>query len=85
MLAIGLMNAIMFSDHFQPRLRMPGHSRRRQIGGTVVLLMTGALADNSGSLGAALLLPAACYAIIAYFGYYARRPHVPQAATPHTG
>ena len=44
-------------------------------GGAVVPLLTGMLADLSGSLGIALLLPAACYAIIAYFGYYARRPH----------
>jgi FHS family L-fucose permease-like MFS transporter len=36
--------------------------------------MTGFLADRSGSLQFALLLPALCYAIIAAFGIYARRP-----------
>ena len=38
------------------------------------LSATGALADLTGHLGFALLLPAACYAIIAAFGVYARRP-----------
>jgi FHS family L-fucose permease-like MFS transporter len=32
------------------------------------------LADRSGSLHFALLLPAICYGIIAAFGVYARRP-----------
>ena len=43
-------------------------------GGAVVPLATGFLADQSGSLHFALLLPALCYAIIAAFGIYARRP-----------
>jgi len=43
-------------------------------GGAVVPLLTGFLADQSGSLHFALLLPALCYAIIAAFGVYARRP-----------
>jgi FHS family L-fucose permease-like MFS transporter len=43
-------------------------------GGAVVPLMTGFLADRSGSLHFALLLPAICYAIIAVFGFFARRP-----------
>ena len=30
--------------------------------------------DATGSLGTALLLPAACYAVIAAFGIFARRP-----------
>ena len=34
------------------------------------------LADLTGSLALALLLPALCYAVIACFGYYARRPAV---------
>jgi len=37
-------------------------------------LCTGFLADKSGSLHFALLLPALCYAVIAGFGIYARRP-----------
>ena len=43
-------------------------------GGAVVPLLTGLLADSSGSLHFALLLPALCYAVIAAFGIYARRP-----------
>ena len=52
-------------------------------GGAVVPLLTGVLADLSGSLGIALLMPAACYAIIAYFGYFARRPHAALAGAAH--
>ncbi len=37
-------------------------------------LLTGMLADASGSLGLALALPAVCYLVIAMFGLYARRP-----------
>jgi FHS family L-fucose permease-like MFS transporter len=43
-------------------------------GGAVIPLLTGVLADASGSLAIALLLPAACYAVIACYGFYARRP-----------
>ncbi len=46
-------------------------------------LLAGVLADLSGSLGIALLLPAACYAVIAYFGYYARRPHAALAGAAY--
>ena len=49
-------------------------------GGAVVPLATGALADATGSLALALILPAACYAVIAAFGYYARRPYDGPAA-----
>ena len=43
-------------------------------GGAVVPLATGALADITGSLTLALALPAVCYAVIAAYGVYARRP-----------
>jgi len=43
-------------------------------GGAVVPLLTGVIADVTGSLAPALLLPALCYAVIAGFGWYARRP-----------
>ena len=43
-------------------------------GGAVVPVLTGLLADKSGSLQFALLLPALCYAVIGAFGIYARRP-----------
>ena len=82
LLAIGLMNSIMFPTIFS--LASEGLGPRAAdgsgiiniaiFGGAVVPLLTGMLADLSGNLGIALLLPAACYAIIAYFGYFARRP-----------
>ena len=40
-------------------------------GGAVVPLATGALADATGSLGAAMILPALCYAVILGYGLYA--------------
>jgi FHS family L-fucose permease-like MFS transporter len=43
-------------------------------GGAVVPVLTGLLADKSGSLHFAMLLPALCYAVICAFGIYARRP-----------
>lgn len=43
------------------------------VGGAVVPLITGHTADLLG-LKAALLVPAVCYAGIAGFGLYARRP-----------
>lgn len=84
LLAIGLMNAIMFPTIFSLASEKLG-SRAADgsgiinvaiFGGAVVPLATGALADLTGSLATALLLPALCYAVIAAFGYYARRPAV---------
>ncbi len=82
LLAIGLMNSIMFPTIFS--LASEGLGSRAAdgsgiiniaiFGGAVIPLLTGMLADVSGSLGIALLLPAACYALIAYFGIFARRP-----------
>jgi FHS family L-fucose permease-like MFS transporter len=82
LLAIGLMNSIMFPTIFSLACERLG-SRAADgsgiinvaiFGGAVVPLATGALADMTGSLGLALLLPALCYAVIAGFGIYARRP-----------
>ena len=82
LLAIGLMNAIMFPTIFSLASEKLG-SRAADgsgiinvaiFGGAVVPLATGAVADLTGSLATALLLPALCYAIIAGFGIYARRP-----------
>jgi FHS family L-fucose permease-like MFS transporter len=82
LLAIGLMNSIMFPTIFSlaceklgPRAADgSGIINIAIFGGAVVPLLTGVLADSSGSLQFALLLPALCYAIIAAFGIYARRP-----------
>ncbi len=83
LLAIGLMNSIMFPTIFT--LASEGLGSRAAdgsgiinvaiFGGAVIPLLTGALADLSGSLSIALALPAVCYVIIAYFGWFSRRPH----------
>jgi FHS family L-fucose permease-like MFS transporter len=82
LLAIGLMNSIMFPTIFS--LACEGLGDRAAdgsgvicvaiVGGAVIPPLTGHLADLSGSLSLALLLPAACYVLIAAFGIYARRP-----------
>lgn len=82
LLAIGLMNSIMFPTIFSLACQKLGASAADGsgiinvaiCGGAIVPLAVGALADVSGSLGLALALPATCYAVIAAFGFYARRP-----------
>lgn len=81
LLAVGLMNAIMFPTIFSLASEKLGARAADGsgiinvaiFGGAVIPLITGALADAS-NLQFALLLPAACYALIAIYGYYARRP-----------
>jgi FHS family L-fucose permease-like MFS transporter len=82
LLAIGLANSIMFPTIFS--LACEGLGKRAAdgsgiinvaiFGGAVIPLMTGAIADLTGNLSASLTLPASCYAIIAVFGFFARRP-----------
>ena len=82
LLAIGLMNAIMFPTIFTlaceklgPRAADgSGIINVAIFGGAVIPLLTGVIADATGSLAIAFILPAACYAVIAGFGWYARRP-----------
>lgn len=81
LLAIGLMNSIMFPTIFA--LASEGLGRRSAegsgviatsiVGGAIVPPLTGSLADSFG-LHAALALPASCYVVIAAYGVYARRP-----------
>jgi FHS family L-fucose permease-like MFS transporter len=81
LLAVGLMNAIMFPTIFSlaceklgPRAADgSGIINVAICGGAIIPPMYGALADAT-SLAFALVLPAACYAIIAGFGIFARRP-----------
>ena len=82
LLAIGLMNSIMFPTIFSLACEKLG-SRAADgsgiiniaiFGGAVIPLITGMIADASGSLSTALILPALCYAIIAGFGIFARQP-----------
>lgn len=81
LLAVGLMNSIMFPTIFTlaceklgPRAADgSGIINVAIAGGAIVPAIYGALADQVG-LAAALALPALCYAIILGFGVFARRP-----------
>ncbi len=87
LLAIGLMNAIMFPTIFS--LASEGLGARAAegsgvicmaiVGGAVVPPLTGRLADAAG-LSASLALPALCYAAIAAFAVYCAR--TPSGAAP---
>jgi FHS family L-fucose permease-like MFS transporter len=80
LLAIGLCNSIMFPTIFS--LASHGLGTRTAegsgiicmaiVGGAVIPLITGHVADLSG-LKLALIVPALCYAVILSFGWYARR------------
>jgi FHS family L-fucose permease-like MFS transporter len=82
LLAIGLMNSIMFPTIFSLACEKLGARAADGsgiiniaiFGGAVIPLITGMIADASGSLSFAFILPAVCYAIIAGFGLFARRP-----------
>lgn len=82
LIAVGLMNSIMFPTIFSlASEKLGGRAADGSgiinvaiAGGAVIPALYGALADHVG-LGTALALPALCYAIIAGFGYYARRPY----------
>jgi MFS transporter, FHS family, L-fucose permease len=81
LLAVGLMNAIMFPTIFSlaceklgPRAADgSGIINVAICGGAVVPVLYGALADAT-SLAFALVLPALCYAVMAGFGIFARKP-----------
>lgn len=81
LLAIGLMNAVMFptifslaSEGLGPRApEGSGVIATAIVGGAFIPPLTGALADFTGSLQFAMLLPALCYVVIACYGLYARR------------
>nr|WP_026325618.1 sugar MFS transporter [Sphingomonas sp. Mn802worker] len=82
LLAIGLVNSIMFPTIFS--LASEGLGKRAAegsgviataiVGGAIVPYLTGQLADTSGSLQFALVLPALCYLVIAAYGMFARKP-----------
>ena len=82
LLAVGLMNSIMFPTIFSLACEKLGTKAADGsgiinvaiCGGAIVPLLFGAIADTTGSLASALMLPVACYVVIAGFGWYARRP-----------
>ena len=81
LIAVGLVNSIMFPTIFA--LASEGLGRRAAegsgviataiVGGAVVPPLYGKLADVTGSLAFALILPAICYLVILGYGLYARR------------
>jgi FHS family L-fucose permease-like MFS transporter len=80
LLAVGLMNAVMFPTIFS--LASEGLGSRAAegsgviataiVGGAIIPLVTGAVADMTNSLSIALILPGLCYCAIVGFGMYAR-------------
>ncbi len=80
-IAIGLCNSIMFPTIFSLAIeRLGGNTSRGSgllcqaiVGGAVVPVLTGVAADGLG-LSLALLVPAACYLVIAGYGWFARHP-----------
>lgn len=84
LLAVGLMNAIMFPTIFSLAVERMGDETPGAsgllcmaiVGGALVPLLAGAVADFS-SIAVALAVPVACYAVVAGFGWYARRPAQP--------
>lgn len=81
LLAVGLMNSVMFPTIFSLGVEGLGGDAPRGsgllcmaiVGGAVVPLAFGVLADRA-SLSAALALPVICYALIAAYGWSSRRP-----------
>jgi FHS family L-fucose permease-like MFS transporter len=80
-LAVGLFNSVMFPTLFA--LASEGLGKRAAegsgliccaiVGGAIVPPLTGLAADLS-TLSFALIVPATCYAAIAFYGWYARKP-----------
>jgi FHS family L-fucose permease-like MFS transporter len=90
-LSIGLMNSIMFPTIFS--LACEGVEERREeasgiicvaiVGGAIIPPLFGHLADVT-TRQFALILPALCYATIASFGLFARRPASAAKGIPAT-
>jgi len=78
--AVGLMNSIMFPTIFTLSIRGLGHLTQREsgllimaiVGGPVVPLLQAALADRYG-LRIAFFIPAFCYLYVAYFASACRK------------
>ncbi|TIX50684.1 MFS transporter [Alteraurantiacibacter aquimixticola] len=92
-LSIGLFNSIMFPVIFTLTLERSTASEQATsgllctaiVGGAFIPLLTGMLSDALG-LVTALVLPAACYALLCVFAYAARKANpvrVAEATTAH--
>ena len=87
LIAIGLVNSVMFPTIFSLALeglgdRTPqgsGFLCMAIVGGAVVPVLGGLVADAT-TLSVALTVPAACYALVAAFGWSARKPVVDAGA-----
>jgi MFS transporter, FHS family, L-fucose permease len=81
LLAVGLMNAIMFPTIFSLGVEGLGDKTPQGsgllcmgiVGGALIPLVVGALADQT-SLATSLVVPAFCYLLIATYGWSARNP-----------
>ncbi len=79
-IAIGLFNSVMFPTIFTLAIEGLGDDTPQGsgllclaiVGGAIIPLLTGVVADNAG-LSIALLVPAACYVWIAIYGFLCRR------------
>lgn len=82
LLAVGLMNSIISPPSFRSRVKLgprvvdgSGIIKVAIFGGAVVPMLYGVMADvTGGNLALAMVIPIVCYAIIADFGIFARRP-----------
>jgi FHS family L-fucose permease-like MFS transporter len=80
MIAVGLCNSIMFPTIFTLALKGLEKSAEKAsgllatsiLGGAIIPLFTGWMADTSG-LRTAFILPAVCYAYIAFYGFKLRK------------
>ncbi len=81
LIAVGLMNSIMFPTIFSLALEGLGPKTPQGsgllcmaiVGGAIVPVIAGSLADRAG-IAAALVVPAICYVCIVGFGWFCRRP-----------
>ena len=86
-LAVGLFNSIMFPTIFALAVAGMGDKTPQAsgiiclaiVGGAIVPLTTGVVADHVG-LSLALLVPAGCYIWIAFYGLFTARHKVPDGA-----
>ena len=78
----GLFNSIMFSTIFTLAIKDVGAMTNKGsawliaaiLGGAIVPAMQGAIADATGTLATSYLIPAVCYAYIAYYGFKGCQP-----------